>query len=145
MPKAQRLTHEESKALTRSRLISVGREHFLRYGYSKSTGEEIAEEAGYTRGALRSNFGDKEGLFLAVVTEGHRAEAKMFAEVVSRLRGSDLVTALRKGFVDLMSDPDYLLMLEFDLEALRNEVLRVGYVAYQKELMRDSCEILNKF
>ena len=142
MPKAKRLTHEESKAQTRSRLISVGREHFLRYGFSKATAEAIAEDAGYTRGALRSNFGDKEGLFLAVVTESHRVEHTMFTETVNQLLGENLLQTLRKGFADLMTDPDYLLMLEFDLESLRNDTLRAGYMAFHEQVMRDSCNIL---
>jgi AcrR family transcriptional regulator len=46
--------------------MAVGREHFLRYGLGGVVAEKIAEDAGYSRGALYSNFG-KEDLFLAVI------------------------------------------------------------------------------
>src|SRR5271156_1956214 len=65
----KRLTREESRALTRSALISVGRRHFLRYGLGGAVAEKIAEDAGYSRGALYSNFDGKEDLFLAVIRE----------------------------------------------------------------------------
>src|SRR5580698_4956712 len=65
----KRLTREESRAQTRATLIAVGRRHFLRYGLGGSVAEKIAEEAGYSRGALYSNFDGKEDLFLAVIQE----------------------------------------------------------------------------
>ena len=48
---------------TRATLIAVGREHFLRYGLGGAVAEKIAEDAGYSRGALYSNFDGKEDLF----------------------------------------------------------------------------------
>src|ERR1700759_5504076 len=52
----KRLTREESRAQTRATLIAVGRRHFLRYGLGGAVAEKIAEDAGYSRGALYSNF-----------------------------------------------------------------------------------------
>jgi TetR/AcrR family transcriptional regulator, transcriptional repressor of aconitase len=65
----KRLTREESQAQTRAKLMAVGREHFLRYGLGGAVAEKIAEDAGYSRGALYSNFDGKEDLFLAVIRE----------------------------------------------------------------------------
>src|ERR1700678_105225 len=74
MPKAmtkpkKRLTREESRAQTRATLMAVGRKHFIRYGLGGAVAEKIAEDAGYSRGALYSNFDGKEELFLAVIRE----------------------------------------------------------------------------
>src|ERR1700758_763567 len=63
----KRLTREESRAQTRATLIAVGRTHFLRYGLDGAVAEKIAEDAGYSRGALYSNFDGKEALFVAVI------------------------------------------------------------------------------
>ena len=63
----RRLTREQSRAVTRATLIAVGRAHFLRYGLGGAVAEKIAEDAGYSRGALYSNFDGKEELFLAVI------------------------------------------------------------------------------
>src|SRR6202021_2932256 len=80
----KRLTREESRAQTRATLIAVGRRHFLRYGLGGAVAEKIAEDAGYSRGALYSNFDGKEELFLAVIREEqeHRLQAfhSMFKE-----------------------------------------------------------------
>src|ERR1700692_3974400 len=65
----KRLTREQSKAVTRATLIAVGRTHFLRYGLGGAVAEKIAEDAGYSRGALYSNFDGKEELFVAVIHE----------------------------------------------------------------------------
>src|SRR6202012_4791262 len=67
----KRLTREESRAQTRSTLMSVGREHFLRYGLGGAVAEKIAGDSGYSRGALYSNFDGKEELFLAIIDEEH--------------------------------------------------------------------------
>ena len=63
----KRLTRQASQAQTRATLLAVGREHFLRYGLGGAVAEKIAEDAGYSRGALYSNFNGKEDLFLAVI------------------------------------------------------------------------------
>src|ERR1700728_4807301 len=80
----KRLTREESRAQTRAKLIAVGRTHFLHYGLGGAVAEKIAEDAGYSRGALYANFDGKEDLFLAVVREeqDRRTEAfhSMFQE-----------------------------------------------------------------
>src|ERR1700735_1764246 len=73
----KRLTREESRAQTRATLIAVGRRHFLRYGLGGAVAEKIAEDAGYSRGALYSNFDGKEELFVAVIRaeQARRKEA----------------------------------------------------------------------
>jgi AcrR family transcriptional regulator len=62
-----RLTRAESKARTRDLLISAAMGVFARDGYWGASVDTIAEEAGFTVGALYSNFGTKEELFLAVL------------------------------------------------------------------------------
>jgi AcrR family transcriptional regulator len=64
---ATRLTREQSKALTRERLLAAARGVFASRGFHGASVEEIAAEAGYSTGALYSNFGGKEDLFLALM------------------------------------------------------------------------------
>lgn len=59
----------ETMQLNRTRLVSTARKHFARDGYSASSMDEITADAGLTRGALYSNFGDKRGLLAAVVDQ----------------------------------------------------------------------------
>lgn len=56
-------TNAEITAATRARLIEAARRLFGTRGYAGVTGDEIAAEAGLTRGALYYQFGGVEGLF----------------------------------------------------------------------------------
>lgn len=62
-----RMTREESQAQTREKLIGVAQMLFARDGYAATSLERIADEAGYSKGAVYSNFDGKEALFLDVL------------------------------------------------------------------------------
>src|SRR3984885_7184390 len=66
MVAARRLTRAEQQAQTRARLIDAAAKVFARRGFQAASVEEIAEEAGYSHGAVYSNFEGKADLFLAV-------------------------------------------------------------------------------
>ena len=63
----KRLTRKEKQAETRRRLLDAGERVFLRRGLESSSVEEIAAEAGYTRGAFYSNFKSKDELFVELL------------------------------------------------------------------------------
>ena len=62
-----RRTQAERRARSRSALLESAARGLSRYGYGNLVLEEVAREAGYTRGALYHQFKDKEGLALAVI------------------------------------------------------------------------------
>jgi AcrR family transcriptional regulator len=72
--RAKRLTREEQKAQTRTRLIDAAGRVFVRRGFEAASVEEITAEAGYTRGAFYSNFEGKEQLFFEVLFQRAYAE-----------------------------------------------------------------------
>lgn len=61
-----RLTQAERRARTRSALLESAARGLSRSGYANLVLEQVAREAGYTRGALYHEFADKEDLALAV-------------------------------------------------------------------------------
>src|SRR4030088_498309 len=63
----RRSTQAERSARTRSALLESAARGLSRYGYGNLVLEEVAREAGYTRGALYHQFKDKEDLALAVL------------------------------------------------------------------------------
>ena len=96
---------------------------FARRGFQAATIEEIAEEAGYSHGAVYSNFAGKEDLFLAVF---ERYMSQRVAEVsrAAEIEGSFAERA-RAGADQWMQrfagDRDtFLLHLEFMIHAARN-------------------------
>jgi AcrR family transcriptional regulator len=60
-------TQAGRSAHTRSALLESAARGLSRYGYGNLVLDEVAREAGYTRGALYHQFKDKEDLALAVV------------------------------------------------------------------------------
>jgi AcrR family transcriptional regulator len=62
-----RLTREQSQAVTREKLLDAARTVFARDGFSGASIERVADEAGFSKGAVYSNFRSKEDLFLAVL------------------------------------------------------------------------------
>lgn len=62
-----RLSRAESQAQTRARLVETARALFLREGYASTSLERVAEVAGYSKGAVYSNFHGKDDLCLAVL------------------------------------------------------------------------------
>ncbi|MEG8267992.1 TetR/AcrR family transcriptional regulator [Acinetobacter baumannii] len=60
---------EQKMSETRKKLIEVARRAFAEYGYADTSMDKLTAEAGLTRGALYHHFGDKRGLFAAVVDQ----------------------------------------------------------------------------
>jgi len=63
------LTRRERQALTRERLIAVAAEELIRSGYRGTSLERVADAAGFSKGAVYSNFASKEDLVLAVLDQ----------------------------------------------------------------------------
>ena len=121
------LTRKEQQARTRSKLMSSASKLFSRHGLEQASVDEIAQDAGYTKGAFYSNFKSKEELFLAML------DAK-FAEEIERIEAGlrtdeEPQEAARHAGEDVMrfmrSDPEWeRLYLEFVAYAARNDDFR---------------------
>jgi len=67
LPAHERSTQAERRARSRGALLEAAARGLSRYGYRNLVLEEVAREAGYTRGALYHQFKDKQDLALAVI------------------------------------------------------------------------------
>ncbi|MEV7042684.1 TetR family transcriptional regulator [Amycolatopsis sp. NPDC051061] len=63
----KRLTRAESRERTKDRLLAAAAELFAGRGVNGTSVEQIAERAGYTRGAFYGNFEDKHELVVALL------------------------------------------------------------------------------
>ena len=134
----QRLTREESQAVTRGRLLEAGSEVFAEKGFYGASVEEIAERAGYTRGAFYSNFADKAELFLALIDQ--RTEQSI-EEISAILRDASSPEAAlegirRRDFSRPLDRSWFLLSTEFRLYALRNAKVRPKLVARERQIRK---------
>ena len=62
-----RLSREESRALTREKLLASARTVVAREGHESASIDRIAEEAGFSKGAFYSNFNSKEEIVLELL------------------------------------------------------------------------------
>ncbi len=115
----KRESRAERQARTRAELIEAAAAVFARRGYGGATVEEIAEEAGYSHGAVYSNFAGKADLFLAVF-EGYMAErVRELAESQAALPADASLEARARALADqwmerLARDRDSVLLhMEF--------------------------------
>jgi TetR/AcrR family transcriptional regulator, transcriptional repressor of aconitase len=140
----RRLTREESRAQTRATLIAVEREHFLRYGLGGAVAEKIAEDAGYSRGALYSNFDGKEELFLAVIREEQTRHSNAFQSIFKEEpSGKERLRKMRDAVADLVTDPDWIVLrAEFEAGALRNDRIRQSFVEVHRQQIRDGAKLI---
>jgi AcrR family transcriptional regulator len=127
MTSAPRMTREQSKANTRERLLRAARTVFARGGFHGASVEEIASEAGYSTGALYSNFDGKEDLFLALMDreiEGHAREiedaVRAQASISERATGG-----ARQWMTMIEREPELLLLfMEFWAYGVRDPSVR---------------------
>jgi AcrR family transcriptional regulator len=89
----RRLTRQERTQRTRADLLDTARRVFEERGFHAASLEEIAEAAGYSKGAIYANFAGKDELFLAVL--GEHIERRLRATADVALRGEDLESAVR--------------------------------------------------
>jgi AcrR family transcriptional regulator len=137
MAESQRLTRKEKQANTRARLLEAAGTVFARRGLHQASIDDVAEEAGFTKGAFYANFASKEELFLAMLDEHfaarladlERATAGDEApEEQARQAGADFSRAIA-------SDPEWeRLFFEFAAHAGRNEEFRKELVKRYRTL-----------
>lgn len=132
-----RLTREESKALTRSRLMAAAGKVFAARGLERATVDEVAGEAGYTKGAFYANFESKEALFLAMLDERFAERLEEIDRVLES--GAPVAEQARMAGEEFSS---YLagnqewsrLFFEFAVQALRDERFRDELVTRQRAM-----------
>ena len=116
---SKRESRAEKQARTRAELLATAAEVFGERGYERASVEEIAERAGYSHGAVYSNFAGKEDLFLAVFEEYMAARAGELAETQAGLPEDAPLEARARALADQWMErfaadrESFLLHLEF--------------------------------
>jgi AcrR family transcriptional regulator len=124
---AKRVSRQERRERTRAELVGAARAVFLRHGFHAASLDQIAEEAGYTKGAVYSNFASKDDLFVAVL-EGHFSDRVRAYEtlVLDAASSEDAYRAVARYWHDANErEPEWSrLVVEFLAHASRDDQLR---------------------
>jgi AcrR family transcriptional regulator len=128
---AVRMSRAERREQTRQELISAAEACFVSRGFHASSVDEVAERAGYTKGAVYSNFASKEDLFFAVY---ERRVEQVLTEVAPGLRQLGAERAFDQLAAGAMHrrDPDdgwRAVFFEFWAHVVRHPELRERFAA----------------
>lgn len=138
---AEKWTPERRRQLTRDTLIDAAAAVFARRGFNGASLDEIAENAGFTRGAIYKNFADKEDLFLAVNERFNERALNVYAELLGD--DHEQLDSIHAGEVAdkwremQTGDFDFFVLgLEFNLYLLRNPEVRDRVLVRRHEGLR---------
>ncbi len=133
---AEKWTRERRRQLTRAALVEAAAEVFARRGFNGASLDEIAETAGFTRGAIYKNFEGKEDLFFAVRDHFNERTLQAFAELLKRgsraaFDFAAMAALWQQAMVD--QDPNVLMLgLEFRLYEIRNPSIQARSAAQRR-------------
>jgi AcrR family transcriptional regulator len=115
------------KAATRARLLQAAAKVYAAHGFAGATLDDVAEEAGLTKGALYGHFGSKDKLLVALMEEYLAAE---IAEQISLFDRDETTWKRPQAGSDvwmreLDASPEaFRLLIEFWVAAARDEQMR---------------------
>jgi AcrR family transcriptional regulator len=147
MPRG-RFDRSERKAATRARLLDAAARVYARQGFAGATLDEVAAEAGFTKGAVYAHFGSKENLLMALLQEHLAGQIAEQLELFERERSDGARPTWERPLAGsdswmrrLDEDPDaFRLFVELWSYAQRDEQLRarlaVGLQALRATFVR---------
>jgi AcrR family transcriptional regulator len=141
-----RLSRAERRRQTRARLLDASGQVFARRGFHAATVDEIAEAAGYTKGAVYSNFANKDELFLALLDQRLAAQLQQ-VEALDAIESSEELLAAVPGRTEeeFAAARDFgVLMLEFSLYAMRNPAARAELAKRYRQLRGRLGELITR-
>ncbi len=145
----QPLTAERRRQQTREVLLAAAADVFAERGFHGASLDQVAAAAGFTKGAVYSNFKNKDDLFLALIEAAYSREMAALRET---LEGSEVPAVERLGdFVSIVRNEldrgpqDWnALYLEFSLYAMRNPAARARLNELEADDIRNVAEIIER-
>ncbi|MFD6451629.1 MULTISPECIES: TetR/AcrR family transcriptional regulator [unclassified Nocardia] len=113
----QRRSQEDRSRVTRAALEQAGRRLFAERGFAGTSAEQLVAAAGVTRGALHHHYGDKRGLFLAVLEQVETEATEEIASAVAAVDRADIIGGMTAGlarFLDICARPEMLRIVLMD-------------------------------
>jgi len=123
------LSREEQVERNRRLVLEAARRVFLARGYASATVDAIAEEAGFSKGVVYSQFEGKADMFLALLEARITERAVQNERLAEQFDGRQLATAVPQLALSLWrTEPQWMqLVLEFRLHAARVPELNRRY------------------
>lgn len=128
----RRKTRQEQQADTRDRILRAAAKVFARHGFDGASLGQVADEAGFTKGAVYSNFASKDDLFVSLLEIRCRESLEEIRRLVEAPGpAQDRIQAIGDRLTQrVLGDRDGTrLFLEFWAQSIRNPKLRRRFLA----------------
>ena len=142
------LTRKEKQANTRSSLLASAAKLICRKGISEASVEDVATDAGYTKGAFYANFKSKEELFLVMLDERYASELERLEAGLpgDGVPGEEVQQAAEDFIRFAWSDPQWpRLYFEFVTYAARNPEFREELATRDRAMREGIAEVLKRW
>jgi len=142
------LSRKEKQAKTRSALLSSAAKLICRKGISHASVEDVATDAGYTKGAFYANFKSKEELFLVMLDQRYAAELeRLEAGLPGEGAPAEEVRESAEDFIRFVrTDPQWpRLYFEFVTYAARNPEFREELATRDRAMREGVAEIIRNW
>ena len=144
----RRLTRKEKQEHTRSCLMKSAARVFGRRGLASASIDEVAEDAGYTKGAFYANFKSKEEMFLVMLDEKYAAELeRLESSLTGEGEPADEARHAAEEFIRFAwSDPQWpKLYFEFAAYAGRNPDFREELLTRDRRIREQMAEVYRRW
>ena len=132
-----RMTRAESQAQTRTQLVKTARQLFFEDGYHPTSLEKVADAAGFSKGAVYSNFRNKDELCIAVLDEVRAERLGEILEIMAKPDTTSRVEGLQVWAERVIGDPAWTSFeVEFAAHARHNEGLRDQLTSRLKAILQ---------
>jgi AcrR family transcriptional regulator len=126
MSAGETMTRREKQQQTRKSLLEAAAQLFCRRGLEGASVEEVAQAAGFTKGAFYANFKSKEELFLVMLDERFAQELERLDHALAGTQEpNEEARAAAADFIHFASDDEWpKLYFQFVVHATRDEDFR---------------------
>lgn len=140
----EKLTPERRRQMTRDALLDAAEDVFVKRGVTGAALEEIAAEAGFSRGAIYDHFGSKDDLLLAVLDRFMERQLDQYLQMEHREDPLDAAMDAAELFRRVFSPELVPLELELRVNALRSPAFRQRLVEVDRSLSESSARLIEK-
>jgi AcrR family transcriptional regulator len=143
---AVRLRRAEQVERNRSVVLDAARRVFLDRGYGGATVDAIAEEAGFSKGVVYSQFGSKADMFMALLERRITDRAAQNERVAAGMSVAEGVQELiQLATRDAVSEPGWAqLLVEFRAHAARDPELNRRYADAHRRTVAELAGVLGR-
>ena len=149
MPAAVERPHRDE---VKNRILVAATENFERDGYAGASLRRIASDAGFTKGAVYSNFGSKPDLFGQVCTERLASGERDVVDALSPILSSggspdEVMRQISEKLTEILLEdaPWQVILAEFRALARHDEEIAEAYTKLQKQRIAQLVDLTTQY